>query len=109
METRLLRALRRHALTRTLSSAERRYLAELGRVIGYLPGTYVFHESQPRRAFGIILKGSLELRRGQRGRPAVLAVLGPGDSYGEGSLLDDYPHSASAYATGPLEALEIPR
>ncbi|MFO7893744.1 MAG: aspartate ammonia-lyase [Longimicrobiales bacterium] len=109
METKLLKVLRAHPVTRSLSSEERQYLAELGQVIGYLPDVYVFHESQPRRAFGIILQGRLELQTGQRGRPTVLAVLGPGDSYGEGSLLDDYPHSTSAYVREPLEALEIPR
>ena len=101
--------LRKHPLTKNLASGDRKYLIELGRVIGYLPGAYIFHESQPRRAFGLIVKGRLELRTGQRGRPTTLEVLGPGDSYGEGSLLDDYPHSASAYVREPLEALEIPR
>src|SRR5690606_12076422 len=39
----------------------------------------------------------------------VLALLGPGDSYAEGTLLDDYPHSTSAYVTEPVEAVELPR
>ena len=109
MDTTLLRILRRHPLTRGMSADERKYLISLGRVIGYLPETYIFHESQPRRAFGIVIKGRIELRKGQRGRPQVLWVLGPGDSFGEGSLLDDYPHSASAYVREPCEVLEIPR
>ncbi len=109
MDTKLLTILRSHPLTRALRADEREYVFSLGRVIGYLPGAYVFHESQPRQAFGLIVKGALELRTGHRGRPTVLAILGPGDSFGEGSLLDDYPHSASAYVREPLEAFEIPR
>ncbi|HUG39698.1 MAG TPA: aspartate ammonia-lyase [Longimicrobiales bacterium] len=109
MDTSILRILRRHPLTRTLSADERNYLVSLGRVIGYLPGAYIFHESQPRRAFGILLKGRVELQTGQRGRPTVLSVLGAGDSFGEGSLLDDYPHSSSALVREPAEVLEIPR
>jgi aspartate ammonia-lyase len=109
MDTTLLRTLRTHPLTRPLRSEERKYLIERGRVIGYLPDTYIFHESQPRRAFGVVLKGRLELRTGQRGRPTILATLGAGDSYGEGSLLDEYPHSTSAYVVEPLEAFEISR
>ncbi|HUE77175.1 MAG TPA: aspartate ammonia-lyase, partial [Longimicrobiales bacterium] len=70
---------------------------------------YIFHESQPRRAFGIVIKGRVELQTGQRGRPTVLSVLGPADSFGEGSLLDDYPHSTSALVRDPTEVLEIPR
>ena len=55
------------------------------------------------------LKGRVELHTGQRGRPTVLSVLGAGDSFGEGSLLDDYPHSTSALVKEPAEVLEIPR
>ncbi len=109
MDTTLLRTLRSHPLTRKLSSDERNYLISQGRVLGYLPGTYIFHESQPRQAFGVILKGRLELQTGQRGRPTVLASLGAGESFGEGSLLDDYPHSTSAFVREALEAFEIPR
>ena len=109
MDTTLLKTLRRHPLTRTFSAEERNYLVSLGRVIGYLPGAFIFHESQPRRAFGIVLKGRVELQTGQRGRATVLSVLGPGDSFGEGSLLDDYPHSSSAVVRDPTEVLEIPR
>ncbi|MFW6331225.1 MAG: aspartate ammonia-lyase, partial [Gemmatimonadota bacterium] len=109
MDTTPFDTLRSHPLTRDLDQEELEYLMERGQVIGYLPDTYVFHESQPRQAFGIVLRGRLELRTGQRGRPTVLATLGPGDSYGEGSLLDDYPHSASAYVREPLEAFEVPR
>src|SRR5690606_16307511 len=39
----------------------------------------------------------------------VLALLGPGDSYAEGTLLDEYPHSTSACVTEPVEAIEFPR
>jgi aspartate ammonia-lyase len=109
METELLNHLRTQPLTRELDDEELSYLIEHGRVIGYLPDTYIFHESQPRRTFGVILKGHLEIRTGQRGRPLVLATLGPGDAYGEGSLLDEYPHSASAYVREPLEVFEVSR
>jgi aspartate ammonia-lyase len=109
MDTTLLRTLRSHPLTRELSSEDRNYLISRGRVLGYLPGTYVFHESQPRRAFGVVLRGRLELQTGQRGRPTVLESLGPGESFGEGSLLDDYPHSSSAFVREALEAFELPR
>ena len=32
-----------------------------------------------------------------------------GESYGEGSLLDDYPHSTSGVVTEDVEIVEIPR
>lgn len=109
MDTTILRILRGHGLTRRLSGEELEHLASMARVVCYLPGTYLFYESQPRRTFGILLKGRLEIQKGDRARPQLLHVLGPGDSFGEGSLLDEYPHSTSACAVEPTEVLEIPR
>jgi aspartate ammonia-lyase len=109
MDTIALQALRSLDLTRGLSEADIERIAALSRVFGHLPGHYLFHESQPRRVFGVILKGRVELHKGPRARPRVLHVLGPGDSFGEVSILDDYPHSASARVIEACETIEIPR
>ena len=109
MDEILYQALRGLDLARHLSDDEIRALVPLSRIIGYLPGTWIFHESQPRRFVGIVLSGHVELQRGPRARPRVLYVMGPGDSFGEGSLLDDYPHSSSALVTEPAEIVELPR
>ncbi|MFS8637054.1 MAG: aspartate ammonia-lyase [Gemmatimonadota bacterium] len=109
METSILDTLRKHVITRGLDAEEIEYVATFAREICYLPGTYIFHESQPRREFGIVRRGAIEIRKGTRGLPEVLYVLTPGESYGEGSLLDDYPHSTSAYVVEPTEVVEIPR
>ena len=104
MDTSLNRPLRSADLMRRLDDDDIEYLSSHIRVLGHLPGTYIFHESQPRRFWGLVLKGKVELQKGPRARPRTVAVLGPGDSFGEGSLLDDYPHSTSALV---LEATEI--
>ena len=109
MDTTILRALRHHALARKLSPEELVLLAEHARIIGYLPNAYVFHENQPRRAFGVILNGRIQVQKGQLSDPRVLYVLGAGESFGEGSLLDDYPHSTSGLVLEPTEVVEIPR
>ena len=109
MDTNILRVLRSHPVTRSLSAEDLDYLMQYVRVVCYLPGTYIYHESQPRREFGILLKGRVEIRKGLRGRTRTLAVIGPGESFGEGSLLDDYPHSTSAYVAEPCEVVELPR
>src|SRR5690606_36923441 len=96
-------------LARELSAEDLEYLTRHARTIGYLRDAFVFHESQPRRFWGMILKGRIALIRGPRGRPEIIHTMGPGDSYGEGSLLDDYPHSTSALVIEPAEVLEIPR
>ncbi len=105
----LFSALRTLELTRDLSDDDVRALAEASRVMGYLPGSYVFHESQPRRFVGVVLSGRLELRRGLHGQVRILYGLGPGDSFGEGSLLDDYPHASSAVVIEAAEIAELPR
>jgi aspartate ammonia-lyase len=101
--------LRAHALLHELDDAELRQLAASAETRRAAKGTYVFRESQPRGAFGILLSGRIEIVKGLQGRPEVLHVLTDGESYGEGSLLDEYPHSTSGVVTEDAEVLEIPR
>lgn len=101
--------LREHLLARSLSTEELEYLASMAQINNYSAGSTLFHEGQPRSRFGIIRHGSIEVHKGRHGRPRLLYALGPGDSFGEGSLLDEYPHSTSATISEPTEALEIPR
>ncbi len=96
-------------LFRALDGDEVRYLADLSETRRCAAGSYVFRESQPRRSFGIVTEGRIQIVKGMRGHPEVLHVLVPGESYGEGSLLDDYPHSTSGVVTEEVELLEIPR
>jgi aspartate ammonia-lyase len=101
--------LRANPLLRSLDEEELRLLAE-GASIHALPvGAHVFHESQPRRAFGILVRGRVQIVKAGRGMQQVLHLLSEGESYGEGSLLDDYPHSTSGVVTEDAEVLEIPR
>ncbi|HEX7091224.1 MAG TPA: aspartate ammonia-lyase [Longimicrobiales bacterium] len=109
MQDVILEAFRRHVISRQVQPDDYAYLASLARVICYLPGAYIFRENQPRREFGILIRGRVEIRKRHRGHDQVLALLGPGDSYAEGTLLDDYPHSTSAYVTESVEAVELPR
>jgi aspartate ammonia-lyase len=105
----ILDVLRSLDITRTATSEELDYLAAQARVMGYLPGAWLFHESQPRRVFGVVLRGSVELQKGPRARPRVLRVLSAGETFGELSFLDDTPHSASALVREAAEVLEIRR
>ncbi|HEX8242854.1 MAG TPA: aspartate ammonia-lyase [Longimicrobium sp.] len=92
-----------------LDDGELRYLAAAAERRTYARGSYVFRESQPRRAFGVVLRGRVDIVKGLQGLPQVLHVLGEGESYAEGSLLDDYPHSTSGVVREETEALEVPR
>jgi CRP-like cAMP-binding protein len=57
--------------------------------------------------FWIILKGSVEVRRGA----VNLATLGPGEYFGEMALVSDHatPRSADVVATGDVHALQLTR
>jgi CRP/FNR family transcriptional regulator, cyclic AMP receptor protein len=59
--------------------------------------TVLFHENDHGAAFYIILKGSIKIfKRGTNGEEKVLSLLQSGDGFGELSLLDGRPRSASA-------------
>jgi aspartate ammonia-lyase len=109
MESVALGALQAHALARNFSAEQLARLAAGAEVVTYEAGEYVFHASQPRRAFGILLSGRIEVTQGPRGRPRVLYALAPGQAFGEGSLLDDYPHSTTAIARERTEVVRIGR
>ncbi|HEX2188639.1 MAG TPA: aspartate ammonia-lyase [Longimicrobiaceae bacterium] len=96
-------------LFQDLDGDEVGFLAGLAELKRCPAGSHVFRESQPRRSFGIVLSGRIDIVKGLRGRPETLHSLVPGESYGEGSLLDDYPHSTSGVVVEDAETLEIPR
>ena len=83
-------------------------LSAAGSAVVYAAGDYLFHESTPRRWMGVILDGEIEIRRGKYSASASLAVLSPGVAFGEGAMLDDLPHSASAVALSDTVVWQIP-
>ena len=101
--------LRAHPMLRSLADDEVRAVAAGAEVKRFPAGSYLFHESQPRRAFGILVRGRMQIVKGHRGSAQVLHVLIEGESYGEGALLDDYPHSTSALVTEDAEVVEVRR
>jgi aspartate ammonia-lyase len=85
------------ALLGRLEQKDLEYLAGLAERRTYAPGECLFHESTPRQWFGIVEQGEVELRRGLHGTAIPLAVVREGGVLCEGLLLDDLPHSASAF------------
>ncbi len=64
----------------------------------YPKDTMVFSESQPGQELYIIQKGSVKITKIANDNENLLAVLKPGDIFGEMSLLENKPRSASAIA-----------
>ena len=68
----------------------------------YPAGETLFKEGDVGRALFILEWGQIEItRQNAAGLAQSLAVLGPGDYFGEMSLLDDQPRTASATAVTP--------
>ena len=63
----------------------------------YATGAKVFEEGEVGDKLYIILEGKIRISREVSGMgEEALAVLGPGDAFGEMALIDDFPRSADA-------------
>ena len=97
-------------LFRGLSDEELEYLAKSAEHVTLDPGDPLFSSGQPRNALFVIISGRVELTQTTpSGSRRGLAIFGPGDFLGEGSILDDTPHSTTAQGTETVEVLRIPR
>lgn len=65
-------------------------------------GAIVFREGDPGDGMYIVLEGRVKIFRTHDGREANLAVLGRDEFFGEMSLLDHQPRSATAKAQGDV-------
>ncbi|MFN8473421.1 MAG: aspartate ammonia-lyase [Anaerolineae bacterium] len=77
--------------------------------VTYAPGEWLFHESTPRTWAGIVAEGEVEIVRGLHGASTLLAVLGEGAIISEGALLDDAPHSTSAFTRTGAVVWQAPK
>ncbi|MEM1418294.1 MAG: cyclic nucleotide-binding domain-containing protein [Myxococcota bacterium] len=60
-------------------------------------GEVIFREGESGGALYLILEGKIRISREVSGMgEEALAVLGPGDAFGEMALIDDFPRSADA-------------
>jgi CRP-like cAMP-binding protein len=64
----------------------------------YPKDTMIFAEAMPGKELYIIQKGQVKISKIINGNEVLLALLKPGDIFGEMALLDDKPRSASASA-----------
>ena len=72
------------------------------------PGAMVFKEGDSGREMYVVLEGEMEvLRRSKRNTEARVAILGPGDWFGEMSILDIMPRSATVRVIAPSRLLRL--
>jgi hypothetical protein len=70
-------------------------------------GATVFDEGDPGSRMYVIVSGSVRIEKRVGSRSLTLALLGPGEAFGEMALLEDAPRSASAVVEQPARILEI--
>jgi CRP-like cAMP-binding protein len=101
--------LREVALFGALSDDVLEHLARTLDVVGTAPGEVVFREGDPHgREMYVVLDGEIEVsRRSRKGRDMRMAILGPGDCFGEMSVIDMQPRSATVRALGPCRLLKL--
>ena len=79
-------------------------LAKLVTKVSYAGNQLIFEEGAPREVAVIIHTGAVAIEKNVNGRPVRLVTLGPGDSVGEGLLLDETPHGTTARTLSPTDA-----
>ena len=92
-----------------LNKRELRRVASACRRQEYEPPAPLVWQGTPGAAFFVIESGKVRiLQQRQDGDMHELAVLGPGEAFGEMALLDDLPRSATALAVERTTALALP-
>jgi CRP-like cAMP-binding protein len=88
-----------------LTKRHLKQLAEACTDARYRPGTTMVVEGQPGDTFFVIVDGEAAVLRGVR----RVAKLGPGDFFGEISLLDGGPRTATVEAVNQVLAIRLSR
>lgn len=91
-------------LFRALSKRQVKRLASAAKELTHPAGRAVSTEGLGALAFHYILDGTASVTRDGR----ELRTLGPGDYFGEISMIDGKPRSATVTAASPMKVLAIP-
>jgi len=70
-------------------------------------GAVIFEEGDPGSRMYVIQSGRVRVEKSIGGRSVVLAMLGPGDFFGEMALLEGQPRSAGAVVAEAARILEL--
>jgi CRP-like cAMP-binding protein len=101
--------LRRTALFAGVDPARLAPLAGRAFLRRYAAGQVVFTEGEPSEHLYVVRSGRVRvLVESVHGDSVVFAVLGPGDTLGELSVIDGQARSASAEALGELQLVALP-
>ena len=100
--------MRSMALFAALPPEAMQHLISMLTVVTPQPGDTIFREGAPARDMFVVLEGEMEvLKLSKRGVETRVAMLGPGDWFGEMGLVDIQPRSATVRALAPCQLLRI--
>jgi CRP/FNR family cyclic AMP-dependent transcriptional regulator len=99
------------ALFESLPERERTALEARCRRIKVPAQAYLYHEGQAGDAVYVLVSGRIGIwSGGERGDPVLLAILGPGEMFGEMAILsDERVRTASTQALSAVEVIQILR
>jgi len=110
MDQEEINVLRNVPIFAELEERELEKIAKLGVRQKYKKGNVVVIEQESGAALFIIVSGKVKIvRMDEDGREVILSIFGPGEFFGEMSLLDGMARSASVIATEKSELLMIHR
>ncbi|MDI7267188.1 MAG: cyclic nucleotide-binding domain-containing protein [Myxococcota bacterium] len=102
--------LRKVGLFRDLGDSQVAKIGEIARIRRFRQGEVVFKEGDPSDRLFLVLQGKVRIGRVIEGiGEEALAILEPGDCFGELSIVDDGPRSADALAHEECALLAINR
>jgi extracellular factor (EF) 3-hydroxypalmitic acid methyl ester biosynthesis protein len=86
---------------RYLQPAEERFLLDAAPVKTFAAGEVILEQNTQQRAILVIDEGAVRIERGRGKAEGILAILGPGEFFGEMSFIDGGPTSARVVANVP--------
>jgi len=102
--------LKRIALFSDLSDSELDRVFRLMEEKSYSRGEIILNQEDEGDSMFVIIKGRVKIfLMAEDGREVILSIMKPGDFFGEMSLLDGKPRSASASALEPSDLLVLKR
>lgn len=100
--------LRNIGLFGALTEAVLEHLADQLEVVDAEPGHVLFCEGEAGDDMYVVLHGDIEvLKKSKRGTDSCVAVLGPRDWFGDMSIVDVQPRSATVRALSPARLLRV--
>lgn len=99
----ILGMLEKTSLWSGLSKQDLKSIAKLSKERSYEPGETIVRKGEGGVGFYLILEGSVEIRSDGK----MLTKLGPGQFFGEMSVLDNQPRSADVVVVEPTRCLTL--